>query len=107
MDEPLNSQGLHRPSQAIESSLVSSSPGYLLQKTQNTQTSNYEHSFSGQLIRGGGESETILAAANNLVSEIKKAYSLVLQEKEEQILLLKEEVADLKTLVRVLENTQS
>jgi len=39
-----------------------------------------------------------------LLNEIKKAYSLVLQEKEEQILQLKEEVADLKTLVRVLED---
>ena len=38
-----------------------------------------------------------------LLGEIKKAYSLILQEKEEQILQLKEEVADLKTLVRVLE----
>ena len=38
-----------------------------------------------------------------LLGEIKKAYSLVLQEKEELILQLKEEVADLKTLVRVLE----
>lgn len=40
----------------------------------------------------------------NLLNEIKKAYSLILQEKEEQILQLKEEVADLKTLVRVLED---
>jgi hypothetical protein len=39
-----------------------------------------------------------------LLNEIKKAYSLILQEKEEQILQLKEEVADLKTLVRVLES---
>lgn len=38
-----------------------------------------------------------------LLNEIKKAYSLILQEKEEQILQLKDEVADLKTLVRVLE----
>lgn len=39
-----------------------------------------------------------------LLAEIKKAYSLILQEKEEQILQLKEEVSDLKTLVRVLED---
>jgi hypothetical protein len=39
-----------------------------------------------------------------LLHEIKKAYSLILQEKEEQILQLKDEVADLKTLVRVLED---
>lgn len=42
-----------------------------------------------------------------LLNEIKKAYSLILQEKEEQILQLKEEVADLKTLVRVLESENS
>jgi hypothetical protein len=40
----------------------------------------------------------------SLLNEIKKAYSLVLQQKEEQILQLKEEAADLKTLVRVLED---
>jgi hypothetical protein len=39
-----------------------------------------------------------------LLAEIKKAYSLILQEKEELILFLKEEVSDLKTLVRVLED---
>lgn len=43
-------------------------------------------------------------ATQGLLSEIKKAYSLILQEKEEQILQLKDEVADLKTLVRVLED---
>jgi hypothetical protein len=45
----------------------------------------------------------ILSAANRLLNELKKAYSQILQEKEEQILQLKEEVTDLKTLVRVLE----
>ena len=43
-------------------------------------------------------------STQSLLNEIKKAYSLILQEKEEQILQLKEEVADLKTLVRVLED---
>jgi hypothetical protein len=38
-----------------------------------------------------------------LLSEIKKAYMQILQEKEEQILLLRSEVSDLKTLVSVLE----
>lgn len=44
-----------------------------------------------------------LEMANHLVAELKSAYVLILQEKEEQILQLKEEVADLKTLVRILE----
>lgn len=48
--------------------------------------------------------EPILLAANKLLNELKKAYTQILQEKEEQILQLKEEVADLKTLVRVLES---
>jgi hypothetical protein len=47
------------------------------------------------------------AATQSLLNEIKKAYSLILQEKEEQLLQLKEEVADLKTLVRVLEDENS
>lgn len=46
-------------------------------------------------------------ATQGLLNEIKKAYSLILQEKEEQILQLKEEVADLKTLVRVLEDNNN
>ncbi len=48
--------------------------------------------------------EPILTAANKLLNELKKAYTQILQEKEEQIFQLKEEVADLKTLVRVLES---
>ncbi len=38
------------------------------------------------------------------LNEIKKAYSLILQEKEEQVLILKDEIADLQTLVKVLES---
>lgn len=48
--------------------------------------------------------QEFLAITHELVGEIKKAFSLVLQEKEKQILQLKEEVTDLKTLVRVLED---
>lgn len=46
----------------------------------------------------------VCASAEPLVGELKKAYSMILQEKEEQILQLREEVSDLQTLVRVLEN---
>lgn len=49
------------------------------------------------------EGSPILATANRLLAEIKKAYSQILQEKEEQIMLLKEEVTDLRTLAKVLE----
>ncbi len=47
--------------------------------------------------------ESLLRTTTRLVDELKRAYTQILQEKEEQILLLKEEIADLKTLVRVLE----
>jgi len=49
------------------------------------------------------QDEPILTAANRLLTELKKAYTQILQEKEEQIMHLKEEQADLKTLIRVLE----
>jgi len=52
----------------------------------------------------GEENSPILATANRLLNELKKAYSLILQEKEEQVLQIREEVADLRTLVRVLES---
>ena len=47
--------------------------------------------------------EAALAGANRLLTELKKAYSQILHEKEEQILHLKEELLDLRTLARVLE----
>lgn len=49
-------------------------------------------------------SQSILNSANELIQELKGAYVLILQEKEEQILSLREEVADLKTLVKILES---
>lgn len=48
--------------------------------------------------------EPILTAANRLLTELKRAYSQILSEKEEQILNLREEVSDLKTLIKVLES---
>ena len=51
-----------------------------------------------------GRSEGFSASANRLLGELKKAYAQILQEREEQIINLKEEVVDLKTLVRVLES---
>lgn len=49
-------------------------------------------------------SQEVLPTVNHLLGELKKAYTSILLEKEEQILLLKEEIADLKTLVSVLES---
>jgi hypothetical protein len=49
------------------------------------------------------KSDSYQATATVLINELKRAYTNVLQEKEEHIIQLKEEVTDLKTLVRVLE----
>lgn len=46
----------------------------------------------------------VCETAETLLGELKRAYSMILQEKEELILQLREEVSDLQTLVRVLEN---
>jgi hypothetical protein len=47
--------------------------------------------------------ESVITAANKLLSDLKRAYTKILQEKEEQILSLREEVVDLNTLVKILE----
>lgn len=48
-------------------------------------------------------SESVITAANRLLADLKKAYTQVLHEKENQIQSLKQELADIKTLVKVLE----
>jgi hypothetical protein len=48
--------------------------------------------------------ENLLDSAQKMVQELKSAYVSVLHEKEEQIMQLKEEMTDLKTLVKVLES---
>ena len=47
--------------------------------------------------------ESVITAANRLLADLKKAYTQVLHEKEGQIQDLKQEIADIKTLVKVLE----
>ncbi len=95
-------------------SLTSSPPGKKEVASPKVEAASLENksaapkSFSAQVASektmGGSSEEPILTAANRLLSELKKAYTQILQEKEEQILHLKEEVSDLKTLVRVLES---
>ncbi len=48
--------------------------------------------------------EPLITTTSKLLNELKQAYTLILHEKEEQILYFREEIADLKTLVRVLES---
>jgi hypothetical protein len=66
------------------------------QPMQKNQASNQSSQSQAQ--------DNVMSVANQLLTELKKAYSQILSEKEEQILHLKEEMADLKTLVRVLES---
>lgn len=54
-------------------------------------------------INNSQKSESVITAANRLLADLKKAYTQVLQDKELQIVSLKEEISDLKTLIKVLE----
>ena len=47
--------------------------------------------------------ESVITAANRLLTDLKKAYTQVLHEKENQIQSLKQELVDVNTLVKVLE----
>jgi hypothetical protein len=47
--------------------------------------------------------EEVLELTQSMINELKSAYVLILQEKEEQILEAKREIADLKTLCHTLE----
>jgi hypothetical protein len=51
--------------------------------------------------------ESVITAANRLLADLKKAYTQVLQDKEAQISELREEMMDLKTLIKVLESENS
>jgi hypothetical protein len=57
-----------------------------------------------QKMTSSSADEPILSSATRLVNELKRAYMSILHEKEVQLIQLKEEVSDLKTLVRVLED---
>jgi len=78
------------------------------QKTVSAQAQSPEHHLANQVAaataaatQDGGES--VITAANRLLTDLKKAYTQVLQEKETQIQALKQEAADLNTLIKVLE----
>ena len=49
-------------------------------------------------------SESVITAANRLLADLKKAYTQILQEKEQTILRLNHEISDLNTLIKVLES---
>lgn len=100
IDEPMSThQRVHRPSQESDLAQVGTHQG----NSQALSSLPDKPDISDKIAKAKND-EPILTAANKLLTELKKAYTLILQEKEEQIFQLKEEVADLKTLVRVLES---
>ncbi len=58
--------------------------------------------FSPEVKNESGES--VITAANRLLADLKKAYTQVLQEKEQQIMHLHQEISGLNTLIKVLES---
>lgn len=98
IDEPMSThQRVHRPSLESDLAQVGAHQG------NQTAPSSTKPDISDKIAMAKND-EPILTAANKLLTELKKAYTQILQEKEEQMLMLKDEVADLKTLVRVLES---
>lgn len=105
MDEPMGThQRVHRPSQESDLALVGAHQG-MMKGNDTMSASSKDDSKAQDLDKSvkANKDEPILTAANKLLNELKKAYTQILQEKEEQIFQLKDEVSDLKTLVRVLE----
>lgn len=94
LDEPMMTPPNHRPSPISDQGLNQKSVTVTAAEPQAAVLQASTGNLDGP----------ILTAANKLLVELKRAYTQILQEKEEQILHLKEEAADLKTLVRVLES---
>lgn len=100
IDEPMSTHPrVHRPSLESEFAVVGTH-----QETIMASGTGFSKPDISDKIAMAKNDEPILTAANKLLTELKKAYTQILQEKEEQMLMLKDEVADLKTLVRVLES---
>lgn len=76
---------------------------FLLDSAPPSQEEHHYPIQNSQNIRQH-EEEPVLTSASKLLGELKKAYTSILQDKEEQIIHLKEETSDLKMLVRVLEH---
>ncbi len=73
----------------------------LSRDTVSATVSTVEKSTLAEATESG---ESVITAANRLLADLKKAYTQVLQDKEVQILNLKEDISDLKTLIKVLES---
>lgn len=100
IDEPMSAhQRVHRPS--LESDLAQ--VGAHQENERALSSLPAKHDVADKSIMAKNE-EPILHATNKLLTELKKAYTQVLHEKEKEILQLKNEVTDLNTLVQILES---
>ncbi len=123
-DEPILSHREHRPSPMSEMSAVMKEVDVskyptdkveFVNSTQNVAPSSSSLSSASTSLKEAEmaqidnkrPSQDVINAANKLLAELKMAYTKILHEKEEQITGLKEEVSDLKTLVKVLESQLS
>jgi archaellum component FlaC len=79
----------------------SSHPEYLNRNTLDIQKKALEKVIESKTLVSN---ELGFSAAAKMLEELKKAYTQILHEREEQIIQLKEEITDLKTLVKVLES---
>ena len=80
----------HRPSQASISEKLSVAPPKKNKETVSfSEAVSLENSRQARELAKENSEEPILTAANRLLSELKKAYTQILQEKEEQCLLCK------------------
>ena len=113
MDGPLSThQRVHRPSpRKSEETLVGAQQNPVRRRDFAQEvTEDFEERVFTPSDRASERSsekqseEPVLTVANRLLTELKKAYSQILHEKEEQILSLKSELSDIKTLVKVLES---
>ncbi|MFZ4402991.1 MAG: hypothetical protein ACOYOK_02715 [Pseudobdellovibrionaceae bacterium] len=100
VDHPRTHQQEHRPSPKSDPKLMGSLAGSEKSSMMKKETQETLEARTSQL-----NQQDVLQVVNNLMTELKKAYSQILHEKEEQIMLLREEIMDLKTLVKVLEKS--
>lgn len=105
LDEPMSThQRVHRPSQITsDETLMSVHAGAIVRESAPVFGFN-ANSFIEEKSRSHTQPQVQAQENLQIFTELKKAYAQILQEKEEQIMILKEEVADLKTLARVLES---
>lgn len=103
----LDSEEVHRPSLSREPSFSENKIKTHADTHAQTRTQTHAShaSENKSVLAVATESgESVITAANRLLTDLKKAYTQVLQDKEVQILSLKEDISDLKTLIKVLES---